>query len=350
MIRRFIFAILVCGSAWAQNMPLSSRPLHSREVRECATCHPAQAKPHPATSMAHAMELVSESAILKSHPVLTFTEGAYSYHIERKGDESIYSVTDGQQTLSAPIGWAFGLGRAGQTYVFEKDGELYESRVSYYQELNGLDLTIGAANLKPTNILQAAGRFMGRDEKVRCFGCHSTNASQGMQLTADKLTAGVQCERCHGDTGNHIAAMKQGNAKLAQMKDLRAFSTEQMSNFCGQCHRTWEEIAAGGRLGVNNIRFQPYRLTNSKCYDTDDKRISCVACHDPHQEIDRTAAHYDEKCQACHAGGKPEARRCKVSTSNCASCHMPKLEMPGSHHQFTDHQIRIARANEPYPE
>ena len=144
--------------------------------------------------------------------------------------------------------------------------------------------------------------------------------------------------------------MKQGNATLAQMKDLRAFSTEQTSNFCGQCHRTWEEIAVGGNLGINNIRFQPYRLTNSKCYDTDDKRISCVSCHDPHQEVDRNTAHYDVKCQACHGGGKPEARACKVAAANCASCHMQKLEMPGSHHQFTDHQIRIVRVNERYPE
>ncbi len=350
MYFRFIIAVLVCGSAWAQNTPTAPFQ-HTREVRECASCHPAQAKPHPATSMAHAMELVSEDAILKTHPVLTFTEGQYAYRIERKGEQSIYSVTDGQQTITVPIGWAFGLGRAGQTYVFEKDGDLYESRVSFYQELNGLDLTIGAANLKPTNILQAAGRFMGRDEKVRCFGCHSTNANQGMQLTLDKLTPGVQCERCHGDSGNHLAGIKQGNAALAQMKDLRAFSTEQTSNFCGQCHRTWEEIASGGSMGINNIRFQPYRLTNSKCYDTDDKRISCVGCHDPHQELDRNTAHYDTKCQSCHSsGGKPAARVCKVSTTNCASCHMPKLEMPGSHHQFTDHQIRIVRTNERYPE
>jgi hypothetical protein len=28
---------------------------------------------------------------------------------------------------------------------------------------------------------------------------------------------------------------------------------------------------------------------------------------------------------------------------------MPKIEIPGSHKLFTDHQIRIARANAPYP-
>jgi hypothetical protein len=29
---------------------------------------------------------------------------------------------------------------------------------------------------------------------------------------------------------------------------------------------------------------------------------------------------------------------------------MPKTELPGAHRQFTDHEIRIVRAGEPYPE
>jgi hypothetical protein len=29
---------------------------------------------------------------------------------------------------------------------------------------------------------------------------------------------------------------------------------------------------------------------------------------------------------------------------------MPQIEMPGSHHSFTDHQIRIVRPHEPFPD
>jgi formate-dependent nitrite reductase cytochrome c552 subunit len=75
-----------------------------------------------------------------------------------------------------------------------------------------------------------------------------------------------------------------------------------------------------------------------------------VACHDPHREINRIDASYDRNCQACHAGGKKAALRCKVAQNNCVSCHMPKIEIPGSHHKFTDHDIRIARVNAPYPD
>jgi len=47
-------------------------------IRECARCHPAEAKPHPATSMARAMEVPAECAILRTHPVLTLNKGKYS--------------------------------------------------------------------------------------------------------------------------------------------------------------------------------------------------------------------------------------------------------------------------------
>src|SRR5580692_11463519 len=86
----------------------------------CATCHKQQALPQPDTSMAHAMELPADCTILREHPHLAFQAGRYSYSITRQGDQSIYSVTDGIATITVPIGWALGLGAAGQTYVFER--------------------------------------------------------------------------------------------------------------------------------------------------------------------------------------------------------------------------------------
>ena len=342
-----LLVLLPCVSPGVGPTPATASEAAS--VRECATCHPAQARPHPQTSMAHAMELPSECAILKSHPLMTFKDGPYSYRIERKGDQSIYSVSDEHETITFPIGWAFGLGFAGQTYVYEKDGEFYQSRVSYYKDTDGLDLTLGARNAKPANLLQAAGLLMARDERVLCFRCHATDAADHMKLTLDKLIPGVQCERCHGATQSHLEFVRHGHAKPARMEDLHAFSSEQMSNFCGQCHRTWDEIAGSGITGVTNVRFQPYRLTNSKCYDADDSRIRCTTCHDPHVELNRTDRDYDTKCQACHAGGKKTAIACKVGRTGCVTCHMPKVEIPGSHYKFTDHEIRIVRADAPYP-
>jgi len=291
--------------------------------------------------MAHALETVEECKVLIDHPVLTAKVGRYSYRIERKNSQSSYSVSDGNKTVTLPIRWAMGASSAiGQTCV------------SYFSELNGLGPTLGSEGSTPTDVNEAAGRLMGRDDKLRCFGCHATNATVGRQLTLDKMTPGVQCGRCHESIEAHLAAMLLDSFDLGSAKDLsklHGLSAEQLSNFCGQCHRTWEEIALQGNLSIANIRFQPYRLTGSKCYDADDARIGCLACHDPHHEVSNKSVDYDPKCQSCHGGGKPGAKACPVSKNKCVTCHMPKLELPGAHHKFSDHRIRIVKPNEKYP-
>jgi hypothetical protein len=328
----------------------------------CARCH-VEALTQPSTYMAHALETVEDAKILTDHPLLTTTVGKYSYHIERKGSQSEYTVTDGIQTVTMPIRWTMGASSAmGQTFILEKDGELYESRVSWFQELKGLGPTLGTAGSTAPDVNQAAGRLMSHDDKLRCFGCHSTNAAHGKELTLDKLTPGVQCGHCHESTETHLAAMLQGNRESAVPKELTrliGLSAEQASNFCGQCHRTWAEIAMQPNPSIANVRFQPYRLTGSKCYDPDDARISCLACHNPHHDFGPQPVNFDRKCLACHggaipapqkaAGPKPGAKACPVAKTNCVSCHMPKLELPGAHYKFTDHRIRIVKPNEPYP-
>jgi Cytochrome c554 and c-prime len=300
--------------------------------------------------MSHAMERAEECGVLKTHPLLTFTANGFNYRIERKGNESFYSVTNGKDTLTLPIHYAFGLGAAGQTYVLEKDGVYYESFVSYYRQPDALDITIGDQKMRPTNLTEALGRRLGERERLACFECHSTDAVHGSKLTLDTMVPGVQCERCHGDTTAHLNGFKTGDASSGAMKHLSAMSTDETSTFCGQCHRTWEQISINGPRGLLNVRFQPYRLTYSRCYDLEDKRISCVGCHDPHKEVDRVTKNYDTKCLACHAGGKPKALPCKVAKQDCASCHMPKFEIPGSHYQFSDHDIRIVKVNSGYPD
>ena len=258
-------------------------------------------------------------------PELSTKIGPYSYRVTGDG----YIVTDGRDSIRVPIEWAFGQGAAGQTFLFRRDGQWYESRVSYFAALRGLDLTMGAQNIVPHNLGEAAGRALPATELRQCFDCHSTSAT----------TPGVQCERCHGATDAHLRAK-------APMRSLGALSTEEMSDFCGQCHRTWSQVAANGPHGIQNVRFQPYRLANSKCYDAADRRIRCTACHDPHREVVTAPAAYDAKCAACHSA----KHVCRVATRDCVTCHMPKLDLPGAHQKFTDHRIRIARAGEPYPD
>ena len=184
---------------------------------------------------------------------------------------------------------------------------------------------------------------------IECFLCHSTGALVEGSLRVEQLVPGIQCQRCHEKSDAHAASFQSNGTKIIPPR-LGSQTAEESLEFCGQCHRTWSQIAANGPHNATNVRFQPYRLTNSKCYDTADARIRCTTCHDAHTEAPQPAAFYDAKCQACHSTqGKAGERLCKVGKADCAGCHMPKVALRETHTKFTDHWIRIARPGDPTP-
>lgn len=351
--------------------PQTSKPPDAQSrylgVQACAACHADIVEKHQASSMARAMEKATDCKLLLQYPNLKFQLDKFTFRIERQGDKSIYTVGDGKSELSMPILYGFGQGKAGQTYVYEYNGEFYESRVSFYADIRALDLTLGYAGEIPKNLVEAGGRRLSVDETRRCFSCHTTGAiarlPEGTRLRVSHLTPGVNCESCHGPGDQHIAALKAGEKPPAKMKRLGDLDGDDVAqNMCGACHRSVEDvIALPSRGGIGNVRFQPYRIFNSRCYSAD-KRIGCIACHDPHSSLEQSAAFYDAKCLACHqsagektaakpvaAGESRDARACKIETKNCSSCHMPRVDVPGAHFKFTDHRIRVVREGAPFP-
>jgi hypothetical protein len=320
-------------------------------AQACAECHASKVKTHGQTMMGRALETVAQSAILSQNPKLTFRAGTYTYEILRRGAESFYSVTDGKETITMPILYAFGLGHAGQTYVLKGEAGLYESRLSYYNEIQGLDTTIGQSRELPTSLSDAVGRLMPKDETLQCFSCHTTGTVKGGKLDFDNLVPGIHCEACHGPGADHIALMKgDSNPQSKAIFNPGKLSGDDLNQeFCAVCHRSVDDISSLPQSGgLNNVRFQPYRIFNSKCY-SDDRRISCIGCHNVHEPMKTEASAYDAKCTSCHVVKEADTRICKVESKNCTSCHMPKVDLPGSHFKFTDHRIRIVKPGEPYP-
>jgi len=308
--------------------------------------------------MRHAMEPANANPVLNAHPDLKLQQNGYSYSIQTKDGKSSYSVSDATGTLTLPIHWVFG--QKSQTFVLEQDGRMYESLVSYFPREQALGTTPGDEMLKPKNLTEAMGREISLWEGLSCFNCHASNATEGTKLTLDKLTVGVNCERCHDGALQHMADAANDNFKTLP-KPLRRMSSGEVSNFCGRCHRTWETVVRNRWKGPAFVRFQPYRLQISRCFAADDARISCISCHNPHQPVSQDQAFYDKKCLACHGEAKPAvktvaasaalpmAKACPVAKEKCSTCHMPKVELPGGHAQFTDHFIRVVKAGEAYP-
>jgi hypothetical protein len=206
---------------------------------------------------------------------------------------------------------------------------------------------MGDEKIHPHNLTEAMGRQTPDQEITACFGCHGTGGVSQGKLTLASLKPGVNCEHCHAGADAHMQAIAAGKTAPFPRK-LGDMAAEEMSNFCGECHRTWETIVGMRLFGEKNVRFQPYRLANSQCFLGDDKRIRCTACHDPHAELVRDdAGYYDKSCLACHGVTQ---KTCPVADKNCVSCHMPKVQAPLNPTVFTDHNIRVVHAGDPYPE
>jgi hypothetical protein len=320
----------------------------------CGECHKKFVASHSESGMAMAMEPVATSKVLSGNPQLTMNVGPYTYAIKRNGKQSSYSVTDGKETISLPIVYAFGQGKMGQTYVFQRDGKFYESLVSFYSEPKALDFTIGAPRTVPQSLTEAVGRLLSDREVANCFSCHAAAAVIGSQLRLEKFVHGVRCESCHGPGGAHVAAIKQGESGGKLIFNPGRLSGDELTQqFCASCHRGSDEFSLLKSMEINNVRFQPYRIFHSKCY-SDDRNISCIACHNPHESLKEDAAYYDAKCLACHSlKGKPAkagaGTSCPVADKDCTSCHMPKIDVKAAHFKFTDHYIRVVKPGEKFP-
>ena len=325
----------------------------------CSPCHARLVATHQVTGMAKALRSAENCQVLASHPSLTFRNNEYTYQIDRQSGRSLYKVSYRDESISVPLSYCFGHGETGQTYLLQYNGALYESRVSFYPSVEKLDFTLGASKLEPSSLEDSLGQKLTPDDARKCFSCHATNAvSETQELRLEGLIPGIGCEACHGPAASHVEAAKAGRSKTAGVFSPAKMAGNELSQrFCGSCHRSYEEVMAMPDLGgTGNIRFQPYRLAKSSCYFSNpkDRRISCIACHDPHATLAREPASYDAKCLACHASGASSqagatAKACRSATKRCSSCHMPKTNLPGAHAKFTDHFIRIVRSDAFYP-
>jgi hypothetical protein len=352
---------------------------------ECVRCHPSRAT-QLATAMARTAQRAEDSPVLSANDRLTFAVAHYSYSIRRDGGQPLYTVTDGERTISARLSWALGAGNVGQTYVFERGGTLHEARASYYASVARLDFTPNRRLEHPRGVEEAMARRVDEAEARRCFGCHTTASSTASGFDLASAIPGVMCEACHGPGRRHVAEMARGESARGTIMNPGTLDAVDSVDFCGACHATFWDVKLANERGLAALRSQPHRLQSSPCWGEGDDRITCVACHDPHKPLVRDSSAYDVKCLSCHkapslplnrdvsyggpraasllnrdvsyggARGPAGARRpgprsspgasappCPNATENCAGCHMPKYDVPEMHFAFTDHFIRIVR-------
>lgn len=336
----------------------------------CAGCHRQEATEQQRTPMAQAASTASQTEILRSNAKLSRQDSPFVTEIQRDRQGSTYIVSQGGQAMSGRLTWSMGQGVMGQTFIVESGGALFESQLSYFRAIGGLDLTPGHTPADPRNLERAFGDPQSQEIAQRCFGCHTTASSEKHRFDPSHAIPGITCEACHGPGAQHVKAMQASPADKTDTSilDPGAFAPAKLNDYCGACHRAPLDVTAAKDRVPIDVRFQPYRLAKSRCWSRPDPRITCIACHNPHLPLEQDAVAYDPKCLACHAPAKPAApaiaraakptgnaaessqqKICPVAGNHCISCHMPQYKVPQMHGSFTDHDIRIVRPGDPFP-
>jgi tetratricopeptide (TPR) repeat protein len=351
----------------------SYRELHPTEPEpspfvgelRCIACHPRTFRDQNASR--HARTFFRKDKL----PAIPFPQGPITdpgdhrvshAFIKRSGGVEVESRVDGE-LYKTILNYAFGSGDRGLTLVGQDPkGRSLEFRLSLYPEHVGWDVTTGQS-VQPTEKIDLyQGLVLSADNLRQCIGCHTTNPHAILTKTGlESSDRAIGCERCHGPGGNHVKAASQADFAIHPDPDLAIARASLASGsaivaLCAECHSQRKSGAVLKPGSPDAVRFQATTLTWSRCYTQSDQEFDCMTCHDPHRDVEISAAWYESKCLQCHTSapskiGKASAAvntedaRTKTScpiqpTTGCIECHMPKLATPMAHSRFTDHFIR----------
>src|SRR5262249_53365572 len=136
-------------------------------------------------------------------------DGSKLYHREWCQDAKGNLVAE----LNVEINYVMGSGTQGRTYLFERDGFLFESPISWYPRKKAPEGTAPGWDVSPG---YAKGMLhFNRKILPRCLYCHCNDAKPLEHTTHQYETPVFQqhaigCERCHGPGSLHVASRKKG--------------------------------------------------------------------------------------------------------------------------------------------
>jgi len=276
----------------------------------CVECHEDVVEAYRTSAMHDAIMLpIGEGSLLASLVGKTFVD-------EESGIRNRVGVSDGHYTITifyvdpegverasyeTRIDLIIGSGHATHTYLQYEGGRLLELGLTWYRELDSLDLSPGPGYLQRTV----------RVSTRQCIACH-TGEVHHVSREADlgfrgRFSLGVTCERCHGEsedhclTGDPSTTIHPGRLPVDRQAEL-----------CFQCHLTaaitaersdWviSDFVPGQRLGefmgvmqiadrdpgqAPGIAGHGERMKLSTCFTasrgaSDGMQLTCTTCHNP---------------------------------------------------------------------
>jgi predicted CXXCH cytochrome family protein len=299
---------------------------------------------------------------------------------------------DQANSLDEPVDYTMGSGDHGVNYLHRtKDNQLVEIPITWYSE-NGGHWGMSPGYDRPEH------PGFGRAISYRCMFCHNRYPDvaggagnwDGATVFPAQLPEGIDCQRCHGPGAGHVDAVTRdrpvSEIRAAIVNPARLTPERQME-VCMECHlettvtelpgaiKRFERTVFSYRPGEpladyilffdhapgtgHDDKFEfvgaAYRLRKSACFQSSAGRLTCLNCHDPHQQMSRqdSLQRTNRACVACHEAGIATlvSQGRHTAAADCATCHMPQRRGADViHATVTDHMIqRPAKSPAPVP-
>lgn len=338
---------LLLGLLATSAVPQGTSPPDSATARSisCRTCHEKifdsfQRTAHYRTS-ARAGSNTIKGDFSEGHNTLRTRLPGVSFKMDRRPDGFFQTGTDvnAQASRTERLDIVIGSGRRGQSYLYWRNGLLFELPVSY---LTGAREWINSPGYEDGQI------DFNRMIVPRCLECHSTSFAPGGDRRALRYSSnyqlGIVCEKCHGDGRQHAAyhVAHPGEAQGKFIFNPGRATRDLRLDQCALCHSGPRDLKRppfsfrpGDRL---DDYFLPESgsdptpdvhgnqvglLRRSKCFIAS-PNFTCSTCHDVHQP-QRDVAAFAPKCLQCHDITRhPQAAAIGTRMVRyCIDCHMP---------------------------
>jgi len=346
----------------------------------CAGCHEGHAKTFRAHPMGRSLAPLSAAAPVERYDASAgnpFATANLRYEVERRGERVWHQekAADGQGQMlwqqQAEVQLALGSGERGRSYLFNQDGFLFMSPMTWFPLKGKWDLSPGYDTINA---------HFSRPITHSCLFCHS-NRAQYDPKTINRYASptfqgyAIGCERCHGPGELHVQH-RRADEKVTGV-DYTIVNPRHLEHplreaVCQQCHLQGEQRVLG--RGRDYFEFRPglplhlfirdfvrpadqqeknkfvgtvEQMYASRCFEksSGDGKLGCISCHDPHEKPaqDKKVAYYRDRCLSCHSRNgcslSRPARLEKQPDDSCIACHMPSRGSTIQHTAVTDHGI-----------
>jgi hypothetical protein len=356
----------------------------------CAQCHAPIASKYFRTDMGRSMSEITPKLLEKLPTAASVVDDRIHRHFDVRADDgkllqSEYEVDkDGNEVFreTHPVDWIIGSGANGFGVLIRRGEFIFEAPLSFYSKTQAWALSPG---------YEFGDYGFNRPILPGCIACHSGQpqavlGGNGRFLDPPFHELAIGCENCHGLGEAHVREMREGDSSAERnthsIVNPAKLEPWLADNICMSCHQTGDAIVL--KPGKDYRDFKPgaplddtlaifmvpprrdspqtdllehyFSMTLSKCYRSSGGHLSCITCHDPHEEpaAQDAPAYYRTKCLSCHTEKSCALplgiRQRKSPPDDCAGCHMPKRAVRViAHAVLTNHRI-VAQAEEPYPD